>query len=47
MLKKTVSFILASLSGSTYGLGKEIVSASLGLAGETRYASHLHSLRPC
>jgi hypothetical protein len=34
MLKKVVNVVLASLRGSTYGLGKEIVSASSGWAGK-------------
>ena len=47
MLKKSASFVLASLRGSTYSLGKRLFIQAMGGRVKTVYASPLRSLRPC
>jgi CHAT domain-containing protein len=46
MLKKAASFVLASLGGSTYGLGKRLFPQTMGGRVKTVYASPPRSLRP-
>ncbi len=45
-LNKPASFVLASLGPSTYRASGESCLGSSGWAGEDRYASGPHSLRP-
>jgi len=47
MWKKPASGVLASLRGSTYGLGKRLFIQAMGGRVKTVYDSPLHSLRPC
>jgi hypothetical protein len=48
MLKKSASFVLASLRGSTYGLGKRLVRQVMGGPGENslRFAPSLAAALP-
>jgi hypothetical protein len=47
MLKNSFSVVLASLRGSTYGLGKRLFRQAVGGRVNTVNASPLRSLRPC
>jgi len=47
MLKKSASGVLASLRGSTYGLGKRLFIQAVGGRVNNIYALPPHSLRPC
>jgi len=47
MLKKSVSGVLASFRSSMYPTREKSCSDSSGWVDENRYASGLHSLRPC
>jgi hypothetical protein len=47
VLKQSASGVLASLRGSTYGLGKRLFIQAMGGRVKAIYDSPLHSLRPC
>jgi len=47
MRKKSASGVLASLRGSTYGLGKRLFTQAMGRRVNKVYDSPLCSLRPC
>lgn len=46
MFKKSAGFVLASLRGSTYSLGKRLFMQAMGGWAKTAYASPPRSLRP-